>query len=208
LIDKFCLFLTNKIRKEMPEIDDERAEIINYGLQNIIGEIPKFFILIGIAWLLGVLKETLITFLIILPYRTFSGGFHLKTHIGCIITTILFYIVPAVLAQNIVLNPILRYGIISILWIFGIIMIKLYAPADTESVPILRKKDRMKKQVLSYIVFTIGLLTAVFIKNNEISNIIILGYFIQTLTITRLAYIITNNKYGYEVYNNTSSQIV
>ena len=208
MIDKFCLFLTNKIRKEMPEIDDERAEIINYGLQNIIGEIPKFFILIGIAWLLGVLKETLITFLIILPYRTFSGGFHLKTHIGCIITTILFYIVPAVLAQNIVLNPILRYGIISILWIFGIIMIKLYAPADTESVPILRKKDRMKKQVLSYIVFTIGLLTAVFIKNNEISNIIILGYFIQTLTITRLAYIITNNKYGYEVYNNTSSQIV
>ena len=208
MIDKFCLFLTNKIRKEMPEIDDERAEIINYGLQNIIGEIPKFFILIGIAWLLGVLKETLITFLIILPYRTFSGGFHLKTHIGCIITTILFYIVPAVLAQNIVLNPILRYGIISILWIFGIIMIKLYAPADIESVPILRKKDRMKKQVLSYIVFTIGLLTAVFIKNNEISNIIILGYFIQTLTITRLAYIITNNKYGYEVYNNTSSQIV
>ena len=208
MVDKICDYLTNKIRKQMPEIDDEKAEVINYGLQNIIGEIPKFFILIGIAWLLGVLKETLITFLIILPYRTFSGGFHLKTHIGCIITTILFYIVPAVLAQNIVLNPILRYGIISILWIFGIIMIKLYAPADTESVPILRKKDRMKKQVLSYIVFTIGLLTAVFIKNNEISNIIILGYFIQTLTITRLAYIITNNKYGYEVYNNTSSQIV
>ena len=32
MIDKICLLLTNKIRKEMPEVDDERAEIINYGL--------------------------------------------------------------------------------------------------------------------------------------------------------------------------------
>jgi len=208
MIDKFCLFLTNKIRQEIPEIDDERAEIINYGLQNIVGEIPKFFILIGVAWILGVLKETLITFFIIFPYRIFSGGFHLKTHIGCIITTILFYMLPAVLAKTIVLVPIIKYLIVSIVWIFGMIMIKLYAPADTENVPILRKKERRQKQILSYIVFTIGLIISVIIKNNEISNIIIFGYFIQTLTITRLAYIITNNKYGYEVYNNTSSQTV
>ena len=29
MIDKICTFLTNRIRKEMPEIDDERAEVIN-----------------------------------------------------------------------------------------------------------------------------------------------------------------------------------
>jgi len=208
MIDKFCLFLTNKIRKEMPEIDDEKAEIINYGLQNIIGELPKFVIVIGIAWILGVLKETLITFFIVFPYRIFSGGFHLKTHIGCIITTTLFYIVPGVLAKNIVFNSLLKYGILLLLWLFGMLMIKLYAPADTENVPILRKKERIQKQVLSYIVFTGALLIATFIRNNEISNIIIFSYFIQTLMITKLAYIVTNNKYGYEVYNDASSSIV
>lgn len=36
LIDRICLFLTDKIRKEMPEVDDERAEIINYGLSILI----------------------------------------------------------------------------------------------------------------------------------------------------------------------------
>ena len=46
MIDKICTFLTNRIRKEMPEIDDERAEVINYGLQLVIGEIPKTFILL------------------------------------------------------------------------------------------------------------------------------------------------------------------
>jgi len=207
VIDKFCLFLTNKIRKNMPEIDDERAEIINYGLQNIIGELPKFFILIGIAAIFGTLKETLMTFFIIFPYRIFSGGFHLKTHIGCIISTTLFYTLPAFLSKYIILEGILKYIVILFIWIFGMIMIKLYAPADTENVPILRKKERRKKQICSYIVFTIGLIIAAFIRTAYIANIIILGYFIQTLTITRLAYIITNNKYGYEVYSETSSQI-
>ena len=44
MIDKITEFLTNKIRKEMPDVDDERAEVINYGLQILLGEVPKFFI--------------------------------------------------------------------------------------------------------------------------------------------------------------------
>ena len=59
MIDKICMFLTNRIRKEMPDIDDEKAEIINYGLQNIIGEIPKTFLVLMIAYFLGIWKETL-----------------------------------------------------------------------------------------------------------------------------------------------------
>jgi len=89
--------------------------------------------------------------------------------------------------------------------IFGLIMIKLYAPADTEDVPIISQKIRKQKQVLSYIFFILGLLIAVVIKNNIISNIIIFGYIAQTFMITRFAYKITNNRYGYEVYQNIST---
>lgn len=204
MIDKICKFLTNKMREEMPDIDDERAEIISYGLKNIIGEIPKIFIMLGIAYALGVLKLALETFLIILPYRTFSGGFHLKTHIGCIVCTSLMYIGPAYLAQYIEITGIVKIASIIMIWIFGIIMITLYAPADTENVPILRKSERKQKQILSYITLTIALIVAGIIKNEIISNIIIIGYFIQTCTITRLAYKITKNKYGHEVYETAS----
>lgn len=75
MIDKITEFLTNKIRKEMPEVDDERAEVINYGLQILLGEVPKFFIMLLIAYALGLLKLSLITFFIIMPYRMFSGDF-------------------------------------------------------------------------------------------------------------------------------------
>ena len=204
MIDTICTFLTNRIRKEMPEIDDERAEVINYGLQNIVGEIPKIFLLFIIAFILGMFKEVLFMFIVLTPYRGASGGFHLKTHLGCIIGTTAFYCGIVLLSQHIILEDITKYILIGISWIFGMFMIKLYAPADTENVPILSKKDRKKKQMIAYITYSLGLIAALLIQDNVISNILLFGNLLQTLTITKLAYRLTKNKYGYEVYSDAS----
>ena len=204
MIDKFCAYLTKKIRKEMPEVDDERAEVIMYGLQNIIGELPKGIIILIIAYILGIFKLTVISILIIAPYRCVSGGVHMKTHIGCIIYTLILYSGSALLGKYVVLTGITKYILAITVWIFCMTMIKLYAPADTENLPILRKKERKQKQILSYIIITSEILIAIFIKNTTISGIIIFGDFIQTLTITRFAYKITDNKYGHEVYANNT----
>lgn len=200
MIDKFCAYLTKKIRKEMPEVDDERAEVIMYGLQNIIGELPKGIIILIIAYILGIFKLTVISILIIAPYRCVSGGVHMKTHIGCIIYTLLLYSGSSLLGKYIVLTGNAKIMLAIVVWIFCMIMIKLYAPADTENLPILRKKERKQKQILSYIIITSEILIAIFIKNTTISGIIIFGDLIQTLTITRIAYKVTHNKYGHEIY--------
>lgn len=202
MIDKICQYLTNKIRKEMPDIDDERAEIIMYGLQNMIGELPKGVIILLIAYFLGIFKLTLMAVLIIAPYRCVSGGVHMKTHIGCIIYTLILYSGSAFLGKYVILTGIAKYITAAIVWIFCMIMIKLYAPADTENVPILRKKERIQKQIFSYIILTIEFAIALVINNTTIVGIIIFGDLIQTLTITRFAYNITDNKYGHEVYAN------
>ena len=202
MVDRICTYLTNKIRKEMPEIDDERAEIIMYGLQNIIGEIPKIFIIFIISYFLGLLELTLMAVLIIAPYRVFSGGVHMKTHIGCIVYTLMLYSGSALIGKYIALTGTTKYIIGTIVWIFCMAMIKLYAPADTENVPILRKQERIQKQIFSYVILTIEFIIAILINNTTIAGIIIFGDLIQTLTITRFAYKITNNKYGHEVYAN------
>ena len=192
----------------MPEVDDERAEIINYGLQLVIGEIPKTFIIIAIAYLLGVLKLTVLALLFIMPYKTFSGGVHLKTHIGCIIATSILYVGTALLSKYIIFNPMyIKYIAIALIWSFSMIMIKLYAPADTENVPILRKKDRDLKRKLSYVTMTITLAIALIVKNQVISNLLIFGTIMQTISITRFIYKITNNKYGYEEYIKADKNI-
>ena len=201
MVDKICLFLTHKIQEEMPEINNERAEIIDYGLHLIIGELPKNFIILGIAYVLGIFKLTLLTVILLLPYRSVSGGFHLKTHLGCIIGTTLIYCGIAKISCYIIFyNQILKYIITLSVWIFGVIMIHLYAPADTENVPILSQKERKNKKILSYIFLSIALIASCIIQNRIISNILLLSHIAQTICITKLAYKITKNKYGYEVY--------
>ena len=201
MIDKICEYLTNKIRKQMPEIDDEKAEIINYGIQLIVGEIPKIFLMFGLGIILGLWWQTILAFFLLLPYKVASGGFHLKTHIGCFLCTNIVYCGNAYISTiwNFP-NEITKYITILGIFILGIIMVSIYAPADTENLPILTKKERKTKKILSYIFLIINLLVATFIPDNTISNLIIIGTFIQTLSITRLAYIITKNKYGYEEY--------
>ena len=201
MVDKICLFLTHKIQEEMPEINNERAEIIDYGLHLIIGELPKNFIILGIAYILGIFKLTLLTVILLLPYRSVSGGFHLKTHLGCIIGTTLIYCGIAKISCYIIFyNQILKYIITLSVWVFGVIMIHLYAPADTENVPILSQKERKNKKILSYIFLSIALIASCIIQNRIISNILLLSHIAQTICITKLAYKITKNKYGYEVY--------
>jgi len=200
MIDKFCAYLTKKIRKEMPEVDDERAEVIMYGLQNIIGELPKGIIILIIAYILGIFKLTVISILIIAPYRCVSGGVHMKTHIGCIIYTLLLYSGSSLLGKYIVLTGNVKIMLAIAIWIFCMIMIKLYAPADTEEVPILRKKERIIKKNLSYITMTLTLVASIIVKDTVLSNLLIILTIFQTIWISKFTYKITNNKYGYEEY--------
>ena len=207
MIERFCLFLVSKMREKNPDIDDEKAEVINYGLQLMLGEIPKMLITIAIAYLLGTLKLTLITILIMMPYRAFSGGFHLHTHIGCIISTTLIYCGIPKISNYIYLYSEMKIIFTLCVLIFGIIIITKYAPADTENVPILQEKERRKKRILSYIAFTLGLMIALIINNNVISNIIIFGYLLQTIMITPIAYKLTGNKYGYKLFKASSGTL-
>ena len=200
MVEKFCEFILKKIRNKMPEIDNEKAEIILYGIQLIIGEIPKMFILFVLSFILGIGWYTLFIFVALLPYRASSGGFHLKSHLGCILGTSLFYYGNVYLSKFIVLDNIQKYVLIAIAFVFGIVMVRLYAPADTENVPIISKKERKNKKILSYITLTLTLIAALFIKDSIISNLLIFGVIIQTMTITRIAYKLTNNKYGFEVH--------
>lgn len=209
MVDKICNKIMNRIRLKMPEVDEERAEVIQYGLELLIGEVPKTFVFLLIAWILGILKYSIISLIIILPYRIFSGGVHLKTHIGCMIGTTVFYCGNAYISKLITFPNMVSKLIFSILiLIFAIVMITLYAPADTQNVPILRKKDRKVKKICSYITVIVMTITAFFIKNQIISNMIIIGILLQSVMITKFAYNIFKIKFGYLEYIKTQKSAI
>lgn len=205
MIERICESLTKKIQEQMPEVDNERAEVIKYGLEIIIGEIPKLILLVVVAIILKIGWLVVFAYLTMLPYKVMAGGFHLKTNIGCLIGTFTVYYGNVLLSKYMIIEPIyLKYIIIIATWIFSIIMISLYAPADTINLPILRKKERKTKKILSYIFATIMLIGSLVIKNNTLANILLINVIVESVCISRLAYKITKNEYGYENYLKNS----
>ena len=200
MIEAICNSLTKKIIKSVDGYDENKADEINFGLQLLIGEVPKFFITFILAWILNIIDLTIISFIVILPYRMFSGGFHLRTHLGCIIATNTMYIGSAYLASILNFDNTIKYILIAITFIFSFAMIAKYAPADTEDVPILRKKERSIKKNLSYITMTLTLVASIIVKDTVLSNLLIFLTIFQTIWISKFTYKITNNKYGYEEY--------
>ncbi len=204
MIEKICDILMNRVRQKMPDIDEERAEVIRYGFELLIGEVPKIILIFIIAIILGKFNYFIISMAVICPYRTFSGGIHLKTHIACFISTTFLYLGNVLLSELFVFSSIyLRLIMIFIVYVFSIIMILLYAPADTDTVPILRKKDRKIKKIKSIVWITIVLTSAIFVKNQVISNMCLLGVFIQTLTIMKISYRLFKVKLGYLEYKES-----
>ncbi|MBQ3409513.1 MAG: accessory gene regulator B family protein [Clostridia bacterium] len=201
MVNQICNKLMDRVRSKMPEVDDERAEVIRYGFELLIGEVPKLLLMFVLAALLGKLKYFLISLAIICPYRTFSGGIHLKTHIGCFITTNLMYLGNVYFSEWIKFNSIyVKLAVIVFTYIFAVTMIILYAPADTETVPILRKNDRRKKKIEAIVWATGVLIISFCVKDIIIGNMCVFGILFQTLTITKLSYKIFNVKLGYLEY--------
>ena len=53
MIEKICGYILKKMKAKMPEMTDEKAEIIQYGLEILFGEVPKIILLFGISFLLN-----------------------------------------------------------------------------------------------------------------------------------------------------------
>lgn len=207
MIDKLSEWLTKKIRLKMPEVTDEEEEVILYGIQLIVGEIPKVFFMFLAGFLLGLWWQTVLAFFLLIPYKAAAGGFHLKSHLGCFLFTNIVYCGNAYLSTILTFpNPIVKWGIALATWIIGLVCITKYAPADTVNLPILTKKERQNKKILSYLFLSLNIAAVVLIPNTVIANIILIGTMIETISITKIAYIVTKNEYGYEVYQKQLQQ--
>lgn len=201
MIDKLCDFISSKIKQNVENIDEEKELVINFGVKLIFGELPKIIILFILGFLLGIGWYTLIFFVLLCAYRGFTGGFHLKTHLGCMLTTSFLYLGPILLAKYVTISQdYILYVMAAVIAVFSIIVITKYAPADTENIPILSKKERKSKKIKAYITLVVLLGIMLFSPDKTISYMLVYGMFLQNLTVTPIAYKLTNNKYGYEVY--------
>ena len=84
------------------------------------------------------------------------------------------------------------------IFLFNIIVIHYFAPADTEMKPVVSKKQRRNLKIFSYICMILTIIIGRFIITDiAIRNIFIFGTFIQSITMLPPMYKILKTKYGY-----------
>jgi len=192
----------NLIKKNDPDITNEKIEIIEYGLVSIYLLISKMIIIIVIAIILGIVKELLMFIFLYSIIRLTSFGLHASKSWICLIASSIIFIGSTILCMNLVIPNRLKIiiGIISTLFILK------NSPADTHKRPIVNPKRRMFFKIISTIISILYVIFSLITKNNFLSNCFILAIGCQTLFISPTVYKIFklpyNNYKNYNLENN------
>lgn len=185
MLEEITKKITNEIVLNIPGISEEKAEQIDYGLYMAFADGLKLLAVLLTALFLGQLKYAVVAVIVFSLNKSYLGGVHAKTQIGCVITHFLFIFGTVYLAQ--ILN--IKFLNIVLFAISGILTF-LYAPADLTSKPIVtekRKKElRIKGSILLAICFVITLIVP-----DIYSNIISVITLISAVNITPIVYRLT-----------------
>lgn len=191
--------LMNNIKKNKLDLDNEQLEIIEYGLESIYLSITKIVLILLLAIVLDILKETILMIIFYNIIRTFAFGLHAKNSITCLITSTTLFIGGAYLSIYLNISLLAKVILSSIC----LLLIFIYAPADTEKHPLLKAKKRKKLKILSVITSTILTVLIIYLNDNPLSNFMLIGFIEATIMILPVTYKLYGLTYNnYKVYGN------
>jgi len=188
------------ISANYPDKTGEELEIIEYGLEGIIMTIPKAIVILAAGYCLQILPPLLLAIFSFGFLRTFASGVHLKNGWTCLFfsSSAFFFITYAGKYINLT-----RMTQIEML-VFSMVLLFLYAPADTEERPLLDERVRRRMKVSALL--AAGLMFAIVMilpENNMFGNIIAWGITVESIMTTPLIYYLFNRRYrNYEYYES------
>lgn len=170
--------------KRYNNFDDEKLSIIKYGLESIYILITKMVIILLSAFLLGLLKQTIIFLLFYNLVRLPSFGLHATKSWICLISSLLIFIILPYVCTILVIptNYKLIMGIIGLFFMFK------NAPADTYKRPIINKKRRLVYKILSCIITVVMTCISLFIKDQFLASSILISIILQCFMISPTVY--------------------
>ncbi|EMS72173.1 accessory gene regulator ArgB-like protein [Ruminiclostridium cellobioparum] len=190
MLSKITKKITNEILITVPGITEEKAEEIDYGLYMAFSDGLKLIAVLLTAFALGQLRYALVAVAVFSVNKSYFGGIHAKTQLGCIITHFTF------IFGTIYLSHIIAFNYLNIiLFIISGVLVYLYAPADLISKPIITEKRRKELRIKSSVVFIICFIISFFVPK-DFSNVMSIITLINAVNLTPVVYKITKNRKG------------
>ena len=142
------------------------------------------------------MKEFLLFLLLYNLVRLYGFGLHASKSYICLLSSIFMFIVIPVLAKYFIIS---KY----IVGIFGsLLMLNFYkySPADTRKRPIVNPKIRFKYKFRSCLIVIVFLITAMFVSDYYIRNLLFLSVLVEGLLINPYVYKLFG--FTYDNYKN------
>ena len=192
----------NIIKKNDPSIDEIKLAEIKYGLEGLYLTITKMIVIFTITLLLGIFKEMFIMLLVFNILRKTGFGIHAKKSWQCWLSSLSIFVILPYIAKLINIPIIIKI----ILSIISIIVMLLYAPADTYKRPLINKKKRLIWKTLSTINCSIMCTILIIIKDSTLSNLLLFGIYTEVALINPITYKIFKLPYNnYKTYGLNSN---
>lgn len=180
---------------------DEEKEILLFGITRIVEDIPKTIGIMIIGLMLNIIKEIAIATIVIILYKTFVGGVHAKTNLGCFVYSTMFYLAIVYTAKYFSFTNEYKILMYSLIYVFAIYCIFVYVPADVIEIPKVNLKLRKTLKIKSLIMLNVIYIVAnLIIKDALIQNLVIYSVFYISLMTTRIMYKLFKAEYGFESY--------
>lgn len=189
--EKFLNYSINEILKKK-ELSEEQIEECRYNLEGFYLTISKLLIMIPLSIIFNVFFEMILFIIIFNFIREPAHGLHASKSYICLITSSITFIGIPYISKIIELNLYIRI----IISVISFILIVVFAPADTEKAPIIRKEKRLKLKIKSTIIALIMITLSFIINNNMIINLLLFSIVLENILINPLTYKILHSKYN------------
>lgn len=177
--------------KKYYSYDEIKIKEIRYGLESLYVSITKIIVIFIISYFINTASDLLLLFLTFGILRITGFGVHAKKSIHCWFTSIpLFVIVPYII-KNIYINDCL----ITLLSVISIILLAIYAPADTEKRPLINSKKRIVYKVLTIIISIIYYIIIIHSQKNYINKLLFFSILIESILVLPITYKLLGVKY-------------
>lgn len=181
-----------KFIKKYNNYDNDKLDIIKYGLESVYILVTKTIVVLTVSYLLGLLKETLIFLICYNFIRIPSFGLHATKSWICLVSSLLIFIILPFICKSVILPIFIKIciGLISLFFIAK------NAPADTYKRPIINKKRRLFFKFTSLIIAFIMIIISLFIKNQFLANALLIAIVLQCFMISPTVYSIFKLPYN------------
>lgn len=170
--DKLARSLSQSIKSN----DLERMKM-KLGIEVFLHDITMIFVILAVAFFLGILKEAALIFVIFGIFRINAGGLHFTTSFGCLLST------GCVILGGAALSHVVSYSspVVILLFLLFFVLTIFLAPVGTANNPIAPENRRKYRQLSSALVILYAVLALAF--PGSIRSLLVLGSAFEIITL-------------------------